>query len=123
VGCRGFIGADAGARAALETIERVLAGAVVVPDDLAAQAAHDPSALRKALGGITSRQLEVARLAADGRTNSEISAILGISVGTVKVHLSAMFKTSGARNRADAARMLLERQHPVSLPQDPSAVE
>ena len=55
---------------------------------------------------LTSREREVARLVAQGRTNAEIAAELFITAGTVKNHLAGIQQKLGVRNRVGiAARM------------------
>jgi DNA-binding NarL/FixJ family response regulator len=53
-------------------------------------------------GQLTSRQAEVLRLLSQGRSNREISQILGIAEGTVKVHVNAAFRILGVHNRVSA---------------------
>jgi len=48
--------------------------------------------------GLTPREAEVMPLMADGMTNIEISAKLGISVKTVEAHRARIFKKLGAKN-------------------------
>jgi DNA-binding NarL/FixJ family response regulator len=54
-------------------------------------------------GQLTGRQIEVLRLVSEGRSNREISHVLGIAEGTVKVHVNAAFRTLGVRNRVSAS--------------------
>ena len=50
----------------------------------------------------TSRQLDVLRQLTLGRSNKEIARALSLSEGTVKIHLAAIFRLLGARNRTEA---------------------
>jgi DNA-binding NarL/FixJ family response regulator len=50
--------------------------------------------------GLTPRQTQVARLVAEGCTNQQIAARLGISLGTAKDHVHAILRRTGHRNRA-----------------------
>lgn len=52
--------------------------------------------------GLTSAQARVLDLLADGKTNREIAESLGLAEGTVKVHVSAIFRALNVRNRAQA---------------------
>jgi DNA-binding CsgD family transcriptional regulator len=52
---------------------------------------------------LTPREAEILRLVADGGTNKEIAAGLGISVHTVERHVQNAYRKIGARNRADAS--------------------
>ncbi|WP_374401722.1 response regulator transcription factor [Niveibacterium sp.] len=47
----------------------------------------------------TPRQVEVLRLIARGRQNKQIACELGIAERTVKLHVTALFSITGARNR------------------------
>jgi DNA-binding CsgD family transcriptional regulator len=49
---------------------------------------------------LSRRELEVLRLAADGRTNEEIAASLGLSARTVERHLSNVYGKLGLGGRA-----------------------
>ncbi len=52
--------------------------------------------------GLTDRQIEVLSLAAQGKSNLAIAKHLGITEGTVKLHMSAIFKALGVQNRSEA---------------------
>ena len=56
---------------------------------------------------LTARQQEVAAELARGHSNKVIAATLGMTEGTVKVHLTAVFRTLGVSNRAMAVARLL----------------
>ncbi len=53
--------------------------------------------------GLTAREGEVLRCLADGLSNKEIAARLGISQKTVTNHTTAIYRKLGVRNRAEAA--------------------
>ena len=59
---------------------------------------------------ISSREIEVLRLIAQGNANKEIGAKLGISEGTVKNHLTHIFTKLGAADRAQALTIAVKRQ-------------
>jgi DNA-binding NarL/FixJ family response regulator len=62
---------------------------------------------------LTPRQQSVLSLVAQGLSNKEIAHHLHISEGTTKIHTSALLKTLGVRNRAEAvakAGFLLRKQ-------------
>lgn len=56
------------------------------------------------------RQLEIMQLLAQGLSNKEIANILGITEGTIRVHLSAIFKAIKVSNRTEATLWYLLRQ-------------
>jgi LuxR family maltose regulon positive regulatory protein len=51
---------------------------------------------------LTGRELEVLRLVALGRSNSQVAAELFVTVGTVKSHLHTISGKLGAANRVEA---------------------
>jgi DNA-binding NarL/FixJ family response regulator len=58
---------------------------------------------------LTPREHDVVRLVADGRSNDEIGATLGIGSKTVETHLSRIFERFGISSRAElAARAVRE---------------
>lgn len=52
---------------------------------------------------LTARQMQVLSMIAYGHTNAFIAKELGLSVGTVKVHVVAIFRGLGVKNRVEAA--------------------
>jgi DNA-binding NarL/FixJ family response regulator len=52
---------------------------------------------------LSSREVEVLRLAASGLANKQIARRLGISESTVKVHLGSVFRRIGVTDRTSAA--------------------
>jgi DNA-binding CsgD family transcriptional regulator len=59
--------------------------------------------------GFSRRQSEVVRWLLDGKTNSEIGTILGISSRTVQKHLEHLFADLGVETRTAAAARIRER--------------
>lgn len=53
---------------------------------------------------ITTREVEVLALLAEGKTNAEIAEELGLAESTVKGRLAAAMSKAGARNRVEMAR-------------------
>ncbi|HXH36620.1 MAG TPA: LuxR C-terminal-related transcriptional regulator [Plantibacter sp.] len=64
---------------------------------------------------LTPRQRDIVELVADGLSNDEIAASLGISRKTVEKHLSAVFDAWAVRSRVSVARIVLaDRSTPLS---------
>ena len=61
-------------------------------------------------GLLSTRELEVLRLVAEGRTNQEIAELLFISLNTVKTHVRHIFQSLEARNRTEAIARAHENQ-------------
>lgn len=60
-------------------------------------------------GLLTSRELEILRMAADGLTNRAIGERLYLSVGTVKTHLDNIYRKLEVSDRAHAVAVALRR--------------
>jgi ATP/maltotriose-dependent transcriptional regulator MalT len=58
----------------------------------------------EALGELSERELEVARLVVDRKTNREIAGELFVSLKTVEAHMRNLFRKLGVSSRADVAR-------------------
>ena len=61
-----------------------------------------PNERARASLGITEREREVLQLLADGRSNKEIAARLGLSPNTVKTHVARILMKLGVRDRLQA---------------------
>lgn len=58
---------------------------------------------------LTERELDVARLVVQGRTNRQVAANLYVSVRTVEVHLGRVFRKLGVRSRTELAVLALRK--------------
>jgi DNA-binding NarL/FixJ family response regulator len=58
---------------------------------------------------LTQREREILQLIARGKTNPQIAEILYITPGTVRVHVHAILKKLGVRDRTQAAILALEK--------------
>jgi two-component system response regulator DesR len=102
-GAAGFLLKDAPAAELARAIRRVLQGERVVDPDLAA------AALSEGANPLTSRELEVLEAARDCATVADIAALVHLSSGTVRNHLSVVIQKLAARNRVDAVRIAQEK--------------
>jgi DNA-binding NarL/FixJ family response regulator len=66
------------------------------------------------LESLTERELQLARLVADRKTNPEIAAELFLSQKTVETHLRNIFRKLGVASRVELARAV-ERAEPTGL--------
>lgn len=64
---------------------------------------------RLALHGLTPRELEVLRLLADGRSDREIAATLGIGYRTVTTYVRNILDTFNVSSRTAAATLAVRR--------------
>jgi DNA-binding NarL/FixJ family response regulator len=58
------------------------------------------------IASLTERELEIARLVVDRKTNHEIAAELFVSQKTVETHLSNIFRKIDVSSRVDLARVM-----------------
>lgn len=70
----------------------------------------DVSAEKAALAGITPRELEILCLISDGKSNKVIAKELGISDGTVKLHVKSILRKLHVHSRVDAAVIAVEEK-------------
>jgi DNA-binding NarL/FixJ family response regulator len=74
-----------------------------------------PAAARRPIDGespaesLTSREIEVLELVAEGLANKAIAARLAISDQTVKFHIASIIGKLAASNRTDAVRLAVRR--------------
>ena len=110
-----FISKHQSDAAILDAITHLLSGRIYVPSSLAEAGDNDASASegdREAapflsteadLSKLAKRQGEVLQLLARGMSNKEIARALEIAEATTKIHMAALLRALGARNRTEAA--------------------
>lgn len=103
LGVAGFIPKSEPATVIAGAVRLILGGGAYVPPRLlgASRASRSGPALPE--NGLTDRQKEILTQLSQGRSNKEIASALGITEGTVKVHLLSIFRLLGVRNRTAAA--------------------
>jgi two-component system, NarL family, nitrate/nitrite response regulator NarL len=97
LGARAIVKKTFAAETIREAIRAAVTGAVWMPADLRDKLTAKSPAERAA--GLTARESEIARYVAVGMHNAEVGRKLGITEGTVKVHLNNMFKKLQIRDR------------------------
>jgi DNA-binding NarL/FixJ family response regulator len=105
-GAASYVPKTAGIQEMLFALRRVLAGDPYLPPTLLASLAptdHQPNSSQQInLDKLTERQKEVLHLLSQGLSNKGIANRLDLSEGTVKLHVSAIMRALGARNRTEA---------------------
>lgn len=111
-GAAGFVSKASATDTLLAAVREVLAGGRYVPpqlDDMLSQRApRQPRDIRQRFG-LTAAPMRVLELLVEGKTNREISEVIGVTEGTVKIHVSAIFKALKVSNRSQA--MLVAGRH------------
>ena len=118
-GATGYLLKTAPARELVNAVRSVATGAMTlgaeVSQKLAAHMARgDAPGPRR---NLSSRELEVLRLIAQGLANKEIAARLHISQRTVEGHLNNIFDKLGAASRTEAVYQAVQ-QHLIDLEQE-----
>lgn len=108
-GARGYIPKSSSPEVLVQALKLVLSGGVYLPPHLlgvqpgmaasASSVARETFPAKGVLGRLTPRQREVLALLAEGKSNKEIASELGLAAGTVKIHVSSIFKALNVNNR------------------------
>ncbi len=101
-GAAGFVVKDTPAAQLADAVRRVHQGLRVVDPSLAAET------LVAGTSPLTARESDVLRAAREGGTVADIARALHLSEGTVRNHLSSAIGKTGARTRAEAARIAVD---------------
>lgn len=102
-GAAGFVSKASPTAILLGALRDVLAGDVWVPPEYRELTGKRkrPRTIAERYG-LTRSQARVLELLAEGKTNREIGTLLDVTEGTVKIHVSAIFKAIGVTNRSQA---------------------
>jgi DNA-binding NarL/FixJ family response regulator len=108
-GAQGYILKSTSPDQFVRALETILTGGLFAPASLSGMPIHPPVAsgrpefkLSPALLHLTERQRHVFELLAEGCATKTIARRLDLAVGTVKVHLAAIYRTLGASSRLEA---------------------
>ncbi len=115
LGAAGYVAKSVSGDILLDALRRVLAGEVYLPpllqDKLSVTLGNGVGKGRSLTDryGLTEGQRRVTELLREGKSNREIGDLLGLTEGTVKVHVSKIFRKLGVVSRAEAIA-LFQRQ-------------
>lgn len=111
-GAAGYIPKSSSVKIMLSALNLVFSGGVYVPpvalqadggaEVLPAATLVDGGADRTSGSVLTQRQWDVLNCLRAGKSNKQIAYELGLSEGTVKIHVTAIFKSLGVKNRTQA---------------------
>ena len=108
-GARGLICNEVGPNDVIATIENVAQGHAQFPPRISGRLLEEVAGLLPesrqppaAVSELSTRELEVLRLVANGISNSEISRLLTVSEATVRSHISHVLRKLSLRNRVEA---------------------
>lgn len=106
-GIQGYINKSAPSQVILGALRLVLTGGLYLPPNLTdppESETAEPVIPRRGGRGkvLTTRQVQVLRQLAAGKTNRQIAESLQVSEGTVKIHMAAIFRVLKVNNRTEA---------------------
>lgn len=104
VGVHGYILKSAEDGEIVAALKQIMAGQIYAPSTLA-ESAPRSSEEAPTKPSLTPRQQDVFGLLIAGKTNKEIARELDLSESTVKIHVAALFRALGVRNRVEAVKM------------------
>lgn len=113
-GANGYILKSADADDLLQAVRRVHRGESVLSPEVTEKVVRQiqrggPAQAAEQVEPLTAREIEVLRLAAQGRTNRAIARELGISDRTVQGHLANIYGKLNAASRTEAVTEALKR--------------
>ncbi len=101
-GVNGFIPKTDPPALLLQALQMVRAGGVYIPSRTLGDFQNGLPPPSPGASGLTPRQLDVLRLLLKGEPNKLIARRLGLTEGTVKIHIAAILRGLHARNRTEA---------------------
>ena len=109
-GAAGYNPKSSSVKIMLSALDLIFSGGVYVPPTVLREAGESevrvgaiPPSDPQLDHLLTQRQREVLDRLREGKSNKQIAHELGLSEGTVKIHMTAIFKSLGVRNRTQAA--------------------
>ncbi len=114
-GAQGYLLKDMDPDELVSALRDIYRGKTVVSPDLAptlARIVQDDGALPpmpSPFANLTPRELEILSLLAEGQSNKVIARNLGISDGTVKLHVKAILRKLDVHSRVEAAVIAVEQ--------------
>lgn len=102
-GAAGFVSKSSPTDVLMHALREVLAGEIWCPPEYRDDAGkrRRPKTVAERFN-LTKSQARVLELLAEGKTNREIAELLDVAEGTIKIHVSAIFKSLGVSNRSQA---------------------
>ena len=115
-GARGYLLKDMEPDDLIQALTQILAGETVVAPEMtmalarAVMRGDEASASHTAMDQLTPREREILCLLAEGQSNKVIARNLGISDGTVKLHVKAILRKLEVHSRVEAAVLAVEQK-------------
>jgi two-component system invasion response regulator UvrY len=107
-GARGYISKGAAAEELMTAIRRVYDGGRYVERDIAAQLVLMPHSGEDALQRLTTREADILRLLAEGKTLAAIASARGVTYKTIANSCTGIKEKLGVARTADLIRLAIE---------------
>lgn len=101
-GALGYIQKSSPSRVIFDALNQVLAGGLYIPPVMAGSISATAIQGSAPSPYLTSRQLEVLKLLVQGLPNKTIGQKLGLTEGTIKIHMAGIFRALKVSNRTEA---------------------
>jgi DNA-binding NarL/FixJ family response regulator len=105
MGVAGFLPKAEPAEVLIRALRLVLSGGTYTPLQALGDFQNGQLTSRPVASGLTARQMDVLRLLMRGEPNKGIARQLGLTEGTVKIHIAAILRGLQSRNRTEAVVM------------------
>ncbi|WP_457667979.1 response regulator [Thiolapillus sp.] len=114
-GAQGYLLKDMEPDDLIRSLNDIVAGQTVVANELTmvlakAVRGDEPGKSESAMDQLTPREQEILCLLAEGQSNKVIARNLGISDGTVKLHVKAILRKLNVHSRVEAAVIAVEQK-------------
>jgi two-component system, NarL family, nitrate/nitrite response regulator NarL len=113
LGARGVVLKDAGPDVLVRCVRTVHEGGQWLDSHVAGRALERllarETARQRVAAGLTPREVELVELVSQGLRNKEVAARLGISEGTVKIHLHRIYDKLGVGSRVGLANYVRDK--------------
>lgn len=115
-GAQGYLLKDMEPEELITALQDILAGRTVVAKELTGilarvvQGGHEDLRAPLAFSDLTPREREILCHLAEGRSNKGIARVLGITDGTVKLHVKAILRKLAVHSRVEAAVIAVEKK-------------
>jgi len=101
-GASGFVGKSSTGALLLDALHQALISGVNMPP------VHEHGSechMISCMGDLTPRQMDVLKCMAEGLSNKEIAETINLAMGTVKLHVAAVYRTLRVKNRMEVIRI------------------
>lgn len=111
LGVQGYVPKTLPLRSFTSALRLILSGQIFLPFSLLPDVNAEIASknISASSNDLTKREINILRLAAEGKTNKEIAWVLGVSEVSVKMYIRTIFAKLGASNRTHAVMLAREK--------------